>query len=54
MSLIQSYSNDVDENKRWVIGGDFPLSDNSSIYSELQRWTEEEEWIWATGLQIIF
>jgi hypothetical protein len=54
MSLILRYSNDVDENKRWVIGGDFPLSDNSSIYSELQRWTEEEEWIWATGLQIIF
>lgn len=54
MMLTLSYANDVDDNKRWAFGGEIALSDDSVAYSELQRWTELDQWVWATGLQISF
>ncbi|TCS41665.1 hypothetical protein [Reinekea marinisedimentorum] len=54
MLLTLRYANDIDDNKRWVVGGEIELSDDSVAYSELQRWTETEQWIWATGLQVSF
>lgn len=49
-----SYSSDEDDDSRWGIGGQYLLSDYSTLYSEVSIYTEDDDWAWASGLQITF